>query len=89
MVVVEVLVVVELRTVPKTGAAYPVPAFPDSYTVTIGAGGFGSIISPAPGTDGSNSVFSSPITINASALSVVQLVVVVIWISKLCYKWSS
>lgn len=41
---------------PKAGAAYPVPAFPTSYTVTIGAGGvFQS--SPAPGTDGSNSEF--------------------------------
>ena len=41
---------------PKAGAAYPVPAFPTSYTVTIGAGGVHQT-SPAPGTDGSNSEF--------------------------------
>ena len=41
---------------PKAGAAYPIPAFPTSYTVTIGAGGVHQT-SPLPGTDGSNSEF--------------------------------
>jgi hypothetical protein len=41
---------------PLAGATYPVPAFPTSYTVTIGAGGKEQA-SPAPGTDGSNSEF--------------------------------
>ena len=41
---------------PKAGAAYPVPAFPTSYTVTVGAGGVYQS-SPAPGTDGTNSEF--------------------------------
>ena len=41
---------------PKAGAAYPVPAFPTSYTVTIGAGGVFQN-SPAPGTTGNDSEF--------------------------------
>ena len=41
---------------PKAGAAYPVPAFPTSYTVTIGAGGVFQA-SPAPGTTGNDSEF--------------------------------
>jgi len=41
---------------PKAGAAYPVPAFPTSYTVTIGAGG-GIRESPGSGFSGSNSEF--------------------------------
>ena len=41
---------------PLAGAAYPVPAFPTSYTVTVGAGG-GIRESPGSGFQGSNSEF--------------------------------
>ena len=41
---------------PKAGAAYPVPAFPTSYTVVVGAGG-GINASPSAGINGSKSEF--------------------------------